>query len=426
MGQVALTTAELAGWVTLLPTLCPDVPDDERIDRLRLLEEVKGAIAAAQAREAVALKRSVAEAEAERGVPSRERARGVAAQVALARRESPHRGDRLMGLAEALVRELPHTMAELSAGRISEWRATLVCRETAHLAVEHRREVDRRLAARLATLSDRQLAATARRAGYELDPHSIVNRVARAVADRRVTIRPAPDTMAIISAVLPVAQGVAVYAALRRAADTACAQGDPRGRGQVMADTLVTRTTGQAEPDQTPAEIQLVMTDRTLLAGATTPAELVGHGPLPAGVARHLIASLHADTAVWLRRLYTEPRTGRLIAMESSRRLFPTRLRRFFLARDQLCRTPWCGAPIRHSDHVRPARSGGTTSAANGQGLCERCNQVKESPGWSATAGAGGDVTTTTPTGHRYHSLPPPLLGELLRFEIPAVPARAA
>ena len=38
----------------------------------------------------------------------------------------------------------------------------------------------------------------------------------RAEADRMVSIRPAPDTMTYVTALLPVAQGVGVYAALNR------------------------------------------------------------------------------------------------------------------------------------------------------------------------------------------------------------------
>jgi hypothetical protein len=60
-------------------------------------------------------------------VPARERGRGLGAQVALARRESPHRGSRHLGPAEALVGELPHTFEHLRAGRVSEWRATILC-----------------------------------------------------------------------------------------------------------------------------------------------------------------------------------------------------------------------------------------------------------------------------------------------------------
>jgi hypothetical protein len=50
------------------------------------------------------------------------------------------------------------------------------------------------------------------------------DRAAKAATDRMVSIRPAPDTMTYLTALLPVAQGVPVYAALQRAADV-CAEG---------------------------------------------------------------------------------------------------------------------------------------------------------------------------------------------------------
>ncbi len=70
----------------------------------------------------------------------------MAAQVALARRVSPHRGQRLLGLAKVLHAEMPHTMAAFRAGRISEWRATILARETAMLEQEERAVVDEQLA----------------------------------------------------------------------------------------------------------------------------------------------------------------------------------------------------------------------------------------------------------------------------------------
>jgi hypothetical protein len=69
--------------------------------------------------------------------------------------------------------------------------------------------------------------------------------------------------MTWLGARLPAQQGVAAYSALRRAADTARAAGDERGRGQVMADRLVERLTGQATADAVPREIHLVMTGQT-------------------------------------------------------------------------------------------------------------------------------------------------------------------
>ncbi len=102
------------------------------------------------------------------------------------------------------------------------------------------------------------------------------------------------------------------------------------------------------------------------------------------------------------------PGTGSLVAMESRRRRFDGALRRFVGLRDQRCRTPWCDAPLRHVDHVVPAHAGGSTSAANAQGLCVTCNQAKELSGWRARPGPDGTVETRTPTGHRYvsHRLP--------------------
>ena len=120
------------------PARCLD--DAERIEQIRALEELKAAASAAQARVSAGLYASVVAARAARGVPAAERGRGVAAQVALARRESPSRGGRYLGLARALTAEMPHTLAALSAGRLSEWRATLLVRETACLSVADRRQ----------------------------------------------------------------------------------------------------------------------------------------------------------------------------------------------------------------------------------------------------------------------------------------------
>ena len=398
-----LSTVELRGWIGRLANLDARVDDGERVDQLRLLEELKGAAAAAQARVTVAFAQSQVEAD-----PAQE-GRGVAAQVGLARRDSPHRGARHVGLAQALVGEMPHTLAALSRGLISEWRATLMVRETAVLRVQDRRRVDVRLAPRLEHLGDGGVEREARRLAYELDPGSILRRGRRATTDRRVSLRPAPDTMTLLTGFLPVAQGVAAYAALTRDADQLKQHGDSRSRGQLMADLMVARLTGHQASTGGPVEVQVVMTDRALLGDDHTAAHLVGYGPVPAGLARTLVA----DAArAWVRRLYTSPVDGSLVAMDSRRRRFDGKLRRFLITRDQTCRTPWCDAPIRHADHITAAADHGTTTAANGQGLCAACNHTKALPGWTARparAGPGHQVTTTTPTGHTVHSRAPAL-----------------
>ncbi|HET7174166.1 MAG TPA: HNH endonuclease, partial [Nocardioidaceae bacterium] len=200
--------------------------------------------------------------------------------------------------------------------------------------------------------------------------------------------------------------------------------GDPRGRGQLMADALVGAVTGRDPAVGTDVCVDLVMTDAAALGGSAEPARVAGYGPIPAGIARDLLrgrppadpgqtgpGGRTAQARVWVRRLYADPATGLPVAADIRRRLFPAALRRLLVLRDDVCRTPWCGAPIRHLDHVSPHAAGGATAADNGQGLCEACNLRKQRPGWSARARPGGVIETTTPTGHSYHSRPPPLPG---------------
>lgn len=377
-----------------------------QIDLISSLERLKGAIAAAQARVTNNLARSRTAREAARGVPAAKRCRGLASEVGLARRSGTHRGARDLGLAKVLVREMPHTLALLTRGEISEWRATIVVRETAVLSVEHRAQVDAELADQLARLGDGEAEAKAKSIGYRLDPGSAIRRTRGARSDRHVSVRPAPDTMCRLSAFLPVEQGVACLAALQKAADTARSDGEPRSRGQVMADTLVERITGQEHASDVSVEVQLVMTDSTLLSGEHAPAQVVGYGPIHASLARDIV---HGASRAWLRRLYTRPNSGDLVAMDSRRRTFSGELRHFLVIRDQVCRTPWCDAPIRHADHITPVADGGETSALNGQGLCEACNYAKEAADLKAMPLPGDrhQVLISTPTGHTHVSSAP-------------------
>ncbi|WP_231728529.1 HNH endonuclease [Arthrobacter sp. EPSL27] len=439
---------------------------------IRELEDEKSALSARQSVEFDLVQRRE---QAAAGVPAAELGAGVAAQIALARRESPAKGGRLLGLAKALVTEMPRTLAALEAGQVNEWRATLLVKETAALSAADRAAVDEELAADTGTFDgagDRAIIAAARAAAYRRDPRTVTQRAAHAATERTVSLRPAPDTMCYLTALLPVSAGVAVHAALTRDADSARAAGDPRTRGQLKADALVERITG-TPGGITGIEIQLVMTDRTLLRGDAEPARLPGYGIVPAGWTRKLLTGAQpeagpdsgalsgteagpdtggrtrarrdtepwtgteaesrtgteagpgagpeagpptgtgADLTLWLRRLYTAPGTGELVAMDSRARLFPPGLRRFITARDDTCRTPYCDAPIRHLDHIIPWHSGGPTTATNGAGLCEACNHTKETPGWTVRPRPGPRHTlqVTTPTGHTYHSTAPPLPG---------------
>lgn len=357
---------------------------DGLVEELRGLETLKCAIEARQARAALALDEAMRRRAADAGAPAARLGRGVAEQVAHARRVSPNRGRILLGLAKA-VEEMPHLKAAFAAGKVSEWRSMLLARETACLELADRRLIDTELAAdadALAEMGDRQLAGAARRRAAELDAASVARRRARAESERRVTIRPAPDCMVYLTALLPVAEGVATYAALKADADTAVATGTATCRGQAMADAFVRRITGRA-PGALPLTVNLVISEEALLGDSEEGGWLESAGHVedaPADLARTLIrCALDVGERLALRRLFSEPRSGQLVAMESTARCFPGALARFIRLRDRTCRTPWCDAPIRHLDHREPWGEGGHTSAENGQGLCEQCNHARQS-----------------------------------------------
>ncbi|HEX5201531.1 MAG TPA: HNH endonuclease signature motif containing protein, partial [Actinoplanes sp.] len=287
----------------------------------------------------------------------------------------------------------------------------------------------------------RRLVGRLQRAAAELDPAAVVKRRRRAEADRHVSLRPAPETMTTLTALLPLKAGVAVHATLDRAARAAKAGGDPRSIGQLMADILIDRilhpgagTTsgGQAETtwanaaappaaaaavpagtaSAVPVLVNLVVRDSVLLGDEDGTGWVDGYGPVPGELIRGWVAdNLETGLEAWVRRVYEQPTTGRLVGMDSTAVLFQGRLAEFIRVRDQVCRTPGCDAPIRHTDHVEARARGGPTTEDNGQGLCELCNYAKQADGWTARTvpGPTHTVATTTPTGHTYTSTAEPL-----------------
>jgi hypothetical protein len=223
--------------------------------------------------------------------------------------------------------------------------------------------------------------------------------------------------MTRLSAELTVATGVAIFKSLSDAADSARAQGDTRSRQRVMADTLAERLLGTAAGVPVPVEIELVVSDEVLFGTREDSAYLDGHGPIPGELARELAKHAGEHGLARLRRLYRSPRTGQLVALDSRSRCFNGGLARFIRLRDRVCRVPWCDAPIRHTDHADPVSSDGKTSHVNGEGLCEACNYVKETPGWSVTVldTEPHTIEIRTPSGRTYLSQAPPLPGHVPR-----------
>lgn len=427
MSAMALAAVD-AGLVQEWRAALTDAPLAEdvvrMIDEVRALEELKAAAEARQARLTAVFDARVRADAAAQGVPQQLQGRGIAEQIGFARRVSSHRAHRLVALACVLARELPHTQRAFDLGVITEHRASVIVRETATLSLEHRRLVDEAISqdpAAVSLLGTKALAARTRARAAQLDAASVARARGRAESERRVTIRPAPDTMVYLTALLPVRDGVAAYAALRRTAEAAVRAGRETSLGRVMSDTLVHRLLAGDKPAEgrtpVPVTLNLTMSAEGLLDPDSTArhvvAHLDGYGPVPAGLAREMVAdAMDAGLKTWVRRLFTRPDSSALVAIDSKARLFPKGIARFIQLRDRFCRNPWCDAPIRHRDHVEGWGDGGETTAENGQGLCEACNHAKQAMGWSAHAEIALDgthvVVTTTPTGHTYRSHAPP------------------
>ncbi|MGH3570899.1 MAG: DUF222 domain-containing protein [Pseudonocardiaceae bacterium] len=142
----------------------------------------------------------------------------------------------------------------------------------------------------------------------------------------------------------------------------------------------------------------------TMLLGLNEqPGELVGHGPIPAELAREIAAQ-----GTW-RRLLTDPVSGTLLDYGRTTYTPPAGLADFVRARDVFCRNPICGQSAARADldHTTPYHPDGTTSEHNLHASCRHHHRLKtHAPGWQIEQHLDDRITWTTPTGHSYTSHP--------------------
>jgi len=409
-GGVADTVQE---FLSFLESVSPAGSEATNIDILQQLEQAKRALAAVQAEVTNAFVQQRQAAEAADRIPTSEQLKGIEAEVGLARGESAFVGAALTHTATALCTVLPNTLAALQAGRVSEYHARIVAEQTNHLSDAHRRAIDAAIAHRLGKASSSQLRTLIQGHAYRLDRKAAEQRAAQNTRGRCVRLDPLGDGMVAVQAELPTHQGLAVMDALTKRTNQRLAahhrqhangtpdevQAPRLNRDQVMADVFVETLTGQTTAAGVDAEVIVVVDDTTLFGDGDLPAWVPGHGPLPAGMIKHWLADPEAKK--FIRRMYTRPTDGQLVALESTRRRFPDGLVTMLRLRDDSCATPWCNSPMQEADHRRSWAAGGPTSWANGTGLCRRCNQRKENRGWTYT-GTPEQLVVTTPTGHSY------------------------
>ncbi|TCK20619.1 HNH endonuclease [Pseudonocardia endophytica] len=377
----------------------------ERAELIDGIAELEAAIATAQAAQAEWI-RAFARAEAahqiEKGLTEPEKIdRTIAGQIGLACRVSPTEGRTRVRVARDLHQGLDRVRGLGHAGELSAQKVRAIVAETSHLDPAERAEVDRLLRADGVDGRDGRgvgkLRELAKRLAAQVAPAKFRARCIAARTGRRVTLRPAADGMTDLTARLPAEQGAACLAALQKAFTEVAVDPAPltRSRGQVMADTLVERVTGQAAANDVNVEVQIVVPLEALIdPHSPLPAEIPGCGPVPAD----LITTTAGEKA-W-RRLLT--RAGVVIGGDSRRRRFSGFLAELIRARDRWrCAESYCDAPAREIDHVVRAADGGPTTFDLGRGACQFHNLLRELPDWEVERVPDG-VLTTAPTGHTY------------------------
>ena len=403
--------------IALLSSLPARDSQESCIDRLQMVEQATRMLAGDKALTTTKFIDHRQRDEAVLKVPVADQLKGIDAEVGFARGESPFVGAALTRTATALHTVLPNTLAALNEGRVSEYHTRVVAEQTSHLSDAHRKEIDAAIAHRLGKASTSQLRRLIQGHAYRLDRAAAEARAEANKGQRRVCMNPASDGLVFVTAELPTHQGLAVMDAITRLTNQRLNKekavdidGKPLSHDQVMADVFVELLTGQTTAEGVTAEVIVVMQDSTFLGDDDLPAWLLGEGPLPAGTVKDWLAD--PDAAIFLRRLYTRPSDGQLVAMDSTRRHFPDGLAKMLRIRDDVCATPWCNNPVQEADHRHPWAQGGRTSWENATGLCRRCNQRKENRGWTYT-GTPDELIVTTPTGHSYPVDTRPPLAEL-------------
>ncbi|HEX4728565.1 MAG TPA: DUF222 domain-containing protein, partial [Jatrophihabitans sp.] len=199
----------------------------ERIDLLRLLQEQRNWLAAAQAR-------VLAEIE-----DADHRELGLAQEeVSLALAIAPRTAQARLKTARSLVRELPATWQLLAAGKITGRHAQLITETSWRLPAEVIGRFEARVAERAGRQTLGQLRRSLQRAAIALDPATAEQRHLRALADRRVGFQPVEDGMVELPILLGAVEGQLIYTRLTAAA-TLLPAADPRTMDQKRADLLV-------------------------------------------------------------------------------------------------------------------------------------------------------------------------------------------
>jgi hypothetical protein len=267
-------------------------------------------------------------------------------------------------------------------------------------------------------------------------PESIEKRHAKGVADRRVDYRPDQDGMAWLSAYLPAHQAMAGWNRLNALARAAQGPDEPRTLTQTRADqfaeAILTSGSSRGNGDSSrlhtgngdglgtndgagagmdpaglssPVRAQVLVTVPVVaLMGLTDePAVLDGFGPIPASMARDLVAN-GADS---FHRVLVDPRDGAPLEIGRTSYRVTKAMRNWLRMRDGKCPFPGCSnnSLDNEADHLLAWQHGGTTGISNLGQPCPKHHKLRHSSGWTPSPATKDEPPGwTSPSGRHYKS----------------------
>ncbi|HKS49739.1 MAG TPA: DUF222 domain-containing protein [Amycolatopsis sp.] len=338
--------------------------------------------------------------------------RWVADEVALELSLTRQMAQARVELATSLTTRLPKLLAAMANGETDLFTAKKVHEVTAPLTDDQCRQVDQKIAGRIAGRDPGSVRAIARRATHDVDPEGYAERAKKRRKDRKVRLIHENDTMASLWAYLPAEIATAVYARIDTIARKLKNKDEQRTldelRADVFADLLLGKLGGFA---RILPQIFIHVPLGAALNVSDEGCELAGHGTIPADIARDIMQN---PASVW-RKVTCDPVSGAVLDVGRSRYRPPAALNDFVRVRDRECRFPGCHRPAQRceADHNRDYGRGkeGHTSHCNLCCLCQNHHHLKDVPGWTFTLDPDtGQLDITTPTDRSHHTRPEPVL----------------
>jgi hypothetical protein len=329
-----------------------------------------------------------------------------------------------------LVEDLPATFAALEDGAISYRHATVIADEAASLPKAARAQFDTQLAAHAPTTTPAALQRRARRLREKIHPESIRERHIRAAADRYVTVEPLRDGMARLEAVLPAGDAFGIANRLHDTAQRMKSETETRTQRQlqcdVLRDLLLNADHSTADPTHrfprgVIPTVLVTVPVLTVLGHSDEPGMLEGYGPIDADTARQL-----AGNSKTMLRVLTDPITGAVLSVGTTRYKVPKSMRLYLRVRDETCRVFGCGRLAKNCeiDHTLDWQYGGHTDVENLAHLCKKHHAVKGYTGWTPKHLGGGVIEWTSPLGRTHLTHPATTIGGLEHLTVVPPPGQ--